>query len=80
MMGNQPVYISFDIDGLDPCYAPGTGTIIGHFEAFLYLTISFYHFTLNFYTFSTSFVLPMFLPHWWHKCLSQIMLKMSKIV
>ena len=22
-----PVYISFDIDGLDPAYAPGTGTL-----------------------------------------------------
>lgn len=21
-----PVYLSFDIDGLDPAYAPGTGT------------------------------------------------------
>ena len=25
-MGHFPVYISFDIDGLDPAYAPGTGT------------------------------------------------------
>lgn len=25
-MGDKPVYISFDIDGLDPAYAPGTGT------------------------------------------------------
>lgn len=25
-MGGKPVYISFDIDGLDPAYAPGTGT------------------------------------------------------
>lgn len=25
-IGNQPVYISFDIDGLDPAYAAGTGT------------------------------------------------------
>ncbi len=24
--GDTPVYISFDIDGLDPAYAPGTGT------------------------------------------------------
>lgn len=24
--GDRPVYISFDIDGLDPAYAPGTGT------------------------------------------------------
>ena len=26
VMGDSPVYVSFDIDGLDPCYAPGTGT------------------------------------------------------
>ncbi|XP_050412389.1 guanidinobutyrase [Patella vulgata] len=26
MMGDAPVYISFDIDALDPSYAPGTGT------------------------------------------------------
>jgi len=25
-LGGGPVYISFDIDGLDPAYAPGTGT------------------------------------------------------
>lgn len=25
-IGDHPVYISFDIDGLDPAYAPGTGT------------------------------------------------------
>lgn len=25
-MRDRPVYISFDIDGLDPAYAPGTGT------------------------------------------------------
>ncbi|KAL8198573.1 UNVERIFIED_CONTAM: hypothetical protein K2H54_016624 [Gekko kuhli] len=25
-MGDGPVYISFDIDGIDPAYAPGTGT------------------------------------------------------
>jgi guanidinobutyrase len=25
-VGNGPVYISFDIDGLDPAFAPGTGT------------------------------------------------------
>jgi len=24
--GNQPVYLSFDIDCLDPAFAPGTGT------------------------------------------------------
>ena len=26
-LGEGPVYISFDIDGLDPAYAPGTGTL-----------------------------------------------------
>ncbi len=26
-MAGGPVYISFDIDGLDPAYAPGTGTV-----------------------------------------------------
>ena len=26
IVGNHPVYLSFDIDGLDPAYAPGTGT------------------------------------------------------
>ena len=26
-LGDGPVYISFDIDGLDPAYAPGTGII-----------------------------------------------------
>ena len=25
-IGPGPVYISFDIDGLDPAFAPGTGT------------------------------------------------------
>jgi guanidinobutyrase len=25
-MGEGPVYLSFDIDGLDPAFAPGTGT------------------------------------------------------
>ena len=26
VVGNGPAYISFDVDGLDPAYAPGTGT------------------------------------------------------
>ncbi|MEL6951927.1 MAG: agmatinase [Pseudomonadota bacterium] len=26
LVGDAPVYLSFDIDGLDPAYAPGTGT------------------------------------------------------
>jgi agmatinase len=26
VVGDGPTYISFDVDGLDPAYAPGTGT------------------------------------------------------
>ncbi|MEM1351463.1 MAG: agmatinase, partial [Pseudomonadota bacterium] len=26
VLGNRPVYLTFDIDALDPAYAPGTGT------------------------------------------------------
>ena len=26
MIGTGPAYVSFDVDGLDPVYAPGTGT------------------------------------------------------
>lgn len=26
MAGSGPTYVSFDVDGLDPVYAPGTGT------------------------------------------------------
>ena len=26
IVGDGPVYVSFDVDGLDPVYAPGTGT------------------------------------------------------
>ncbi len=26
VVGNGPTYISFDVDGLDPVYVPGTGT------------------------------------------------------
>ena len=26
VVGDQPVYISVDVDGFDPVYAPGTGT------------------------------------------------------
>ena len=25
MVGDRPVYVSFDIDALDPAFAPGTG-------------------------------------------------------
>lgn len=35
VVGNAPVYITFDVDGLDPVYAPGTGTPeIGGFTTF----------------------------------------------
>ncbi|SDP43601.1 agmatinase [Desulforhopalus singaporensis] len=27
LVGNRPTYLSFDIDALDPAYAPGTGTL-----------------------------------------------------
>ena len=23
--GDKPVYLTFDIDGIDPCFCPGTG-------------------------------------------------------
>ena len=26
VVGDRPAYLSFDVDGLDPAYAPGTGT------------------------------------------------------
>src|SRR5260221_3534878 len=26
VVGDKPTYVSFDVDGLDPAYAPGTGT------------------------------------------------------
>jgi agmatinase len=26
VLGDGPCYLSFDIDGLDPAFAPGTGT------------------------------------------------------
>ena len=28
VVGASPVYVTFDVDGLDPVYAPGTGTVI----------------------------------------------------
>jgi len=35
VVGSGPVYVSFDVDGLDPVYAPGTGTPeIGGFTTF----------------------------------------------
>ena len=35
IVGDQPTYVSFDIDMLDPVYAPGTGTPeVGGFTTF----------------------------------------------
>ncbi len=35
VVGDGPVYLSFDVDGLDPVYAPGTGTPeVGGFTSF----------------------------------------------
>jgi len=35
IVGDAPVYVTFDVDGLDPAYAPGTGTPeIGGFTTF----------------------------------------------
>ena len=35
VVGDGPTYISFDVDGLDPVYAPGTGTPeIGGFSTY----------------------------------------------
>ena len=35
VMGARPVYVSLDIDALDPAYAPGTGTPeVGGFTSF----------------------------------------------
>ncbi len=35
VVGDAPIYVSFDVDGLDPVYAPGTGTPeIGGFSTF----------------------------------------------
>ena len=35
VVGDGPMYVSFDVDGLDPVYAPGTGTPeIGGYSTF----------------------------------------------
>ncbi|MDA0951372.1 MAG: arginase family protein, partial [Proteobacteria bacterium] len=35
VVGDGPVYVSFDVDGMDPVYAPGTGTPeVGGFTAY----------------------------------------------
>ncbi len=39
-VGDAPVYISFDVDGLDPAYAPGTGTpVVGGLASWQVLEI-----------------------------------------
>ena len=40
VMGERPVYVSLDIDALDPAYAPGTGTPeVGGFNSFQMLQL-----------------------------------------
>ncbi|WP_353269605.1 arginase family protein [Wolbachia endosymbiont (group A) of Myopa testacea] len=40
IVGNNPVYLTFDIDCLDPSYAPGTGTpVVGGLSSFQALSI-----------------------------------------
>lgn len=40
IVGNTPAYISFDIDSLDPAFAPGTGTpVVGGFSSYEALQI-----------------------------------------
>ena len=47
-MGSGPVYISFDIDGLDPAFAPGTGksitwSFVGlHFAGHVAISLKWY--------------------------------------
>lgn len=46
-MGNGPVYVTLDIDALDPCYAPGTGIIKKNLNIFffnsMYMILLFFH-------------------------------------
>jgi agmatinase len=40
VVGDHPAYVTFDIDCLDPAYAPGTGTpVVGGLSTFLVLKI-----------------------------------------
>ncbi|MEM8688085.1 MAG: agmatinase [Pseudomonadota bacterium] len=40
IVGDRPVYLTFDIDGLDPAYAPGTGTpVIGGLTPYQAMTM-----------------------------------------
>ncbi len=35
IIGHHPTYVTFDIDGIDPAYAPGTGTpVVGGFSSY----------------------------------------------
>ena len=38
-IGDKPVYLTFDIDGIDPSYCPGTGD--------KGIIIGYYHFTIG---------------------------------
>ena len=40
IVGNNPTYLTFDIDGLDPAFAPGTGTpVVGGLSTHTALSI-----------------------------------------
>ena len=40
IVGDRPVYLTFDIDGLDPAFAPGTGTpVIGGLTPYQAMTM-----------------------------------------
>ena len=43
-MGSGPVYITFDIDALDPSFAPGTGASDGLFFSLLFVVTFIYLF------------------------------------
>ena len=54
MIGDRPVYLSFDIDSLDPAFAPGTGflLLILLYDFFKGLRLSIY---LHFFIFHFNF-------------------------
>ena len=49
-MSSGPVYISFDIDALDPSFAPGTGVCNGIFANMLNLSVELFVFLNTFET------------------------------
>ena len=42
MMGSGPVYISFDIDALDPSFAPGTGISLSGGATYFGFVVKFF--------------------------------------